>query len=188
MLRHFLIVAIVTVAALSPVVGSETDGRVRVALLPMEQDRVSNSSSASYDGLSAALPIEFTKTTEFELIKSSQVREEFESRLISEAVFELLVTDNLSNTLRAMDLFGTSEGRRRLYGEAARRLGIDYLVEVVFEERRDRTEVNYGLADTQANRVVLAKSFVDAPGAPRRVARETAKRVNRDLWRLKHHR
>ncbi|OHB63282.1 MAG: hypothetical protein A2Y76_09280 [Planctomycetes bacterium RBG_13_60_9] len=175
-----------TVAALSADTGSKIDNHVKIALLPVKQDNMPKGWGITDEKLSAALHVEFTKAADFELVEFSDLDEQFENELVEDALFELLVTDDLTETLQRLEAFETNAGKRKAHTETAKRLHIQYLAEVTIEGHRGNAEINYRLTDAENNRVVLAKSFGHVSHDGGSIARETAKRMTRDLWRLKH--
>jgi len=156
-----------------------------VALLPIQSEQADRPGILN-EQLSTALLVELTRTGEVQLVQTFELEQAIETTLIDEAVFELLVTDNLTRTLEKLDSLSCENGRHNAYAETARRLGADYMIEVTIQASRYRTEVNYRLTDTITSRVALAQSFVSSLGYPKGLARETANRVTRGLWKLKH--
>jgi TolB-like protein len=186
MMRYVTIAAICIALSFPAAAGPKTDNHVKVALLPVKQNHMSKIASVSDERLSAALHVEFTKAADFELVESSEFQEQFQDQIVEDALFELLVTDNLAQTLRTLDASDTDAGKHKSYAETAKQLHIQYLAEVTLEGHRDRTEINYKLTDTANSRVMLAKSFAHVSDDAGSIARETAKRLMRDLWRLRH--
>jgi len=163
---------------------SKTGNRIKVALLPAKQDNVPKGWDVTDEKLSAALHGEFTRAADFELVEFSDLDEQLQNELVEDALFELLVTSDLTETLQKLEVFENDAGRRRSYAETGKRLHIQYLAEVTIKGRRGRVEINYRLTDTKDNRVAMARSFSHAISDGGNMARETAKRMTRDLWRL----
>ncbi|MCU0916577.1 MAG: hypothetical protein MUC88_18745 [Planctomycetes bacterium] len=183
MLTRLVIALALSVSLLAGGARPQMDVLAQVALLPLTQQDSSNAQGLSDDELTTALLIELTRTAEFQLVEFSRLHESFEDRLVDDAVFELLITDDLTQTLQVLDAFSTEVGRHTLYGQTARQLGVQYLIETACQARRDRVEVSYKLIDTQANRIVFARTLA---GDHTGIVRETAKRMVRDLWRVRH--
>lgn len=185
MVRYLtMAVVLCAVSALSADTGSRIDSHVKVALLPVKQDNMPRGRGITDERLSAALHIEFTKAADFELVEFADLDEQFQNELVEDALFELLVTDELTETLQKLDAFESNAGKRKSYRETARRLHIQYLAEVTIEGHRGNAQINYRLTDTENDRVAMAKSFGIVSNDAGSMARETAKRVTRDLWRL----
>lgn len=179
-------VVLCTVSALSADTGSKIDNHIKVALLPVKQDNMPKGWGMSVEKLSAALHVEFTRAADFELVEFSDFDEQLQNELVEDALFELLVTDDLAETLQRLEAIETDAGKRRSDTETAKRLHIQYLAEVTIEGRRGNAQINYRLTDTEDGRVVLATSFGHVSNDGAGMTRETAKRMTRDLWRLKH--
>ncbi len=175
MWKYLMIVATWAAVSLVSAADSEATGPVKVALLPVRQTPTRQSPGLSDEKLSAAIHVEFTKAADFQLVEFAEFQEQAQNQLVEDALFELLVTDDLAQTLQRLAALDTDAGRRQAYAHAARQLQIQYLAEVTLTEQRDRTEVYYQLKDPVESRVVLARSF----GHPSRdaggVARETAR-------------
>ena len=183
MFKAFVAITLLHTVLISQTVGSETAGRVKVALLTVKPEGTSDTTAMSYDDLSMALQIELTRTVEFQFVELVTIQEAFESKLIDDAVFELLLTQDLKRSLALLDAFSTESGRRRLYSRTARRLGVRYLIEATCKTDRDRVQVDYRLIDAGMNLPVFARKLA---GTRSGWARETAKRMTRDLWRIEH--
>jgi hypothetical protein len=186
MFRHTMTITTLCLLLHPCIACSQSEGSMKVALLPMRQPEASRGAAVSDDALATALLVELTKTREFELIEPVQLDEAFEKTLIDEAIFELLVTDSLTQTLERLDSFCRETGRHDAYAKTATDLGAAYSVEVAIDAGRYQTEVTYRLTDTQTSRVACAESFSTSLAGSRSLARETANRVTRDLWKLKH--
>jgi len=90
-------VVLCTVSALSADTGSKIDSHVKVALLPVKQDNMPEGRGITDERLSAALHMEFTRATDFELVESSELDEQLQNEIVEDALFELLVTETNPN-------------------------------------------------------------------------------------------
>lgn len=184
MFRSIVITAVLHAALLSQAIGAETASRrVKVAVLPMKPGITSCVPALSDSDLSTALLTELTRTDDFQYVESATIQETLEEQWIDDAVFELLVTQDLKQSLAALDTLGTEGGRCRVYAQTANRLGIDYLIEPRCRADRQRVEVTYRLIDTGTGLSVFARTLT---GSRSGLANETAKRATRDLWRVLH--
>ena len=186
MSRHFMKMTTFCLLLCPRTLWAQTTGPMMVALLPMQSERTDRS-PISDEQLSTAVLVELTRTGEFQLVESVALEQAVEDGLIDDAVFELLVTGDLAQTLERLDSLFSRTGRRSACVETARRLGAGYAIEVAMRTGRYETEVDYRLTDTNTSRVALAQSFSTSLVNPRNLARETANRVTRDLWKLKYH-
>jgi TolB-like protein len=121
-----------------------------------------------------------------ELIEFGRLSEAYEKQLVDDAVFELLVTDNLKHILAKLDALESRTARLAEYCKIGQEAGIDYLVDTSIQQDSMHLRVTYRIISTETSRIVLAKSFYDVPNDPVGVCDEIAKRLIRSLWKLEH--
>jgi TolB-like protein len=184
MFRSIVITAVLHAVLLSQAAGAETaNRRIKVAVLPMKSATTPCIPALLDSDLSTALLTELARTSEFQFVESTRIQETLEDQWIDDAVFELLVTQDLKQSLATLDTLSTESGRCRLYAQTASRLGIDYLIEPSCRADRLHVEITYRLIDTGTGLSVFARTLT---GSGSGLANETAKRVTRDLWWVLH--
>lgn len=157
----------------------------RIALLPIQQDNVPAVLQISPDQFSDAFLVKMTRLPDFELIPFTDITEEIDRQLIDDAVFELLITNDLTATLAVLDNLETPTGRITQFCQTAHNTNVDYLIDITITPDRNNLHITYKLIDTKTSKCILAKSFYDAPNNPTETAAQIAKRLIRSLWQIK---
>jgi len=157
----------------------------KVVLLPIEQANIGACSKLSDKQLSNAMHIQSTKLKDFELIEFAELSKAFNKQLVDDAVFELLVTDDLKHTLAKLDAMETKTTKLAEYCKTAKEVGIDYLVNVSILWDLTQLRITYTVYDTNTCRVTNSKSFYDVPNDPIGISDEITKRIVRSLWQLR---
>ena len=158
----------------------------KVVLLPVEQTNIPASSKLSNKQLSNAMEVQLTRLKNFQLAEFAQLSTALDDKIIDDAVFELLVTDDLKETLAKLDCLETRRPLLAEYCKVGQGQKIDYLVDVSIEQDSTQLRLTYYIIDTKTAKIALAKSFYDVPNDPTGVGDEIAKRLIRSLWKLEH--
>lgn len=156
----------------------------KVVLLPVEQTNITAASKLSHKQLSNAMEVQLTRLKNFQLVEFAELSKAFDDKLIDDAVFELLVTDDLKETLAKLDCLQTKTVQLSEYCKVGKEQKIDYLVDISIEQDFTQLRITYKIADTKTAKIALAKSFYDVLSDPVGISDEIAKRVVRSLWQL----
>lgn len=156
----------------------------KVVLLPIKQPNTDTCSKLSDKQLSNAMLVQSTRLKGFELVEFIELSKAFNKQLVDDAVFELLVTDDLKHTLAKLDALETETTKLAEYCKTAKEVGIDYLVNVSILRDLTQLRITYTIYNIRTSRIAIAKSFYDVPNDPIGVSDEIAKRMVRSLWQL----
>jgi len=157
-----------------------------MVLLPVEQANIAAGSKLSDQHLAKAVLVQLTRLKNLELAEFTELSKALDKQLVDDAVFELLVTDDLKQTLAKLNALQTRIAKLTEYCKVAKDTGIDYLVDVSIEQHLTQLGITYSIIDTKTRRVSIAKSFYEVPNDPIGVSDEIAKRAVRSLWQWKH--
>jgi TolB-like protein len=157
-----------------------------VVLLPVEQENVPSRSRISDRRLSEVVVTQLSRLKGFELVEFAELSKAFDDTIVDEAVFELLVTDDLKHTLVKLEDMETKGAKLVEYSKIGKEAGIDYLIDTSVRQDPTQLRITYKVITTETGRIVLAKSFSDVRNDPIGVSGEIAKRLIRSLWRLQH--
>jgi len=185
MSKKLICVTMMMLALLISRAGAKSAKRTnKIVLLPVEQTNIPAGSKLSDKYLSSALLAQLTRLKGFELVQFAELSEAFDNQLVDDAVFELLITDDLKHTLAKLNALETKTAMLAEYCRIGKDAGIDYLVDVSIEQDLTQLRTTYKVIHTQTSRVANAKSFYDVPNDPLGVSDEIAKRIVRSLWQL----
>lgn len=156
----------------------------RITLLPVEQNSISQSSRISDDQLADAILVQLLRLKNFQLAEFAELSKAFDDKLVDDAVFELLVTDDLKQTLAKLDSLQTKTVQLAEYCKVSKEQKIDFLVDISIQQNSTQLKVTYKIIDTKTTKVVIAKSFYEVSNDPDGVSDEITKRLVRSLWQL----
>jgi len=185
MLKKLISITIIVLSLVSYAGAKSSEYINKIVLLPLEQSNIRDSLKLSDARLFDAVTVQLTRLKNFELVGFAEFSKAYDKQFIDDAVFEILVTDDLDYTLDRLDCLGTKSSRLTEYCKVGKDEGIDYLVDVSVQQDLTQLRVIYRIMDTKAGRVVVAESFYDVQGDPIGTSDEIAKRVVRSLWQLK---
>jgi len=156
----------------------------RITLLPIEQTNISESAKISDEQLVDTILVQLIRLENFQLAEFSELSNAFDDKLVDDAVFELLVTDDLKGTLTKLDSIEARSALLAEYCEVGKEQKIDFLVDILIQKDHTQLKVTYKVINTKTAKIVMAKSFYDVPNDPVGVSDEIAKKAIRSLWRL----
>jgi hypothetical protein len=163
----------------------ETPG-CRVALLPIEQSSARPHARISNKRLEQLLEVQFTHLKNVSLIDYEQLTQLVDQSLVDDAVFELLITDGLLETLAHLDTLQSASAKLQEQLKVAHDRNIRYLIQTSITPIRRQWHVSYRITDTKTGAVVHARSFYEVDNRPAIVAQELAKRIMRAMWKAMH--
>jgi hypothetical protein len=123
-----------------------------------------------------------------DLIPFAEVIDIQENRILEDAIFEILVTDELHRSLARLQTWDSAIPWSRKLVRLAEHGPADFLVDVTIRPWNRRWQVTFILYDVQARRPVRTKSFTEVSHDPVTVSQEIAKHVTRSLWQVQHQR
>lgn len=126
------------------------------------------------------------KWGDWQLVPLVYVEQEIEQVLVDEAVFEILVTGDLVETLAHLEANENEAVMVEQYCRGARAIGVDMLVDVSIRELRSNMHVTYRVIDTSDGCCVAAKSFWYGPNLPGGADVMISRRLERTLWQVEH--
>jgi TolB-like protein len=176
-----IMMLVLSVASVSAKSSGDTQ---TVVLLPVEQASIPANSKLSEAQLSGAMLTRLARLETFDLVKFNTLSQAFDKQIVDDAVFELIVTDDLKHMLARLNALETKAAQLAEYCKVGNEVGIDHLVDISVQQDATQLRVTYKVIDTGTGRIVLAKSFYDVPNDPIGVGDEIAKRIVRTLWQL----
>ena len=185
MSRKLVSIAIMTLSLFVSSAGAKTSKHInKIILLPVEQSDMPDSSKLSDKQLSDAMIVHLARLKSYELAEFSELSKALDDNLIDDAVFELLVTDGLEDTLAKLHVLETETTRLAEYCKIGKELGVDYLVSISIEQDSSQLRATYKIIDSKTSQIAFAKSFYEQPNDPVGLSDEIAKRVVRRFWQL----
>ena len=182
MFRKLLTITIMIISLVSYAIAKPSEHINKIVLLPVEQANMHDSSKLSDEQLFDALTVQFTRLKNFELIGFAEFSKAYDKLFVDEAVFEILVTDDLNQTLDRFDCLEAKSTRMADYCKVGKVEGIDYIIDVSVQHDFTQLRVVYRIMDTKTGRVAVAKSFNCVSDDPIGTSDEIAKRIVRSLW------
>ena len=161
------------------------DSQYNIAVLPIKQDNLPNTSRLTQAQLMTDIATCMSQTPICRLRSFDEVTSSIDDKLIDDAVFELIITNELTDTMRRLDDLATASGQLTSYCTTASELGIDYLVELTCQPHRRNLQITCRIIDTQTTHCLSTKTFTDVPNDPVGTSAETARRLIRQLWQQK---
>jgi TolB-like protein len=155
-----------------------------ISIMPIEQNSIPEYTRIEQETVNTQLRQRLTRTPDFQLANFQKVREKIDNSVVDEAVFELLVTDNLDNTLSRLADMETPQGRTAEYIRAARALQIQYLLSVKIRTANQRLLVTCDFINTADSKIDFTRNFHFATNNPAGLANEIAKRSYFSLYQL----
>ena len=185
MLKKLICFAIIILVLSVPLAIAKSIGSTQtVVLLPIEQTDIPANSRLSDGHLSNSVVTQLSRLKGFELVGFAELSKAYDKHLVDEAVFELLVTDDLKHILAKLDALEKKAAKLIEYCKISKDTGIDYLVDTSVQQDSTKLRITYTVISTATNRIVSAKTFYDVPNDPIGVSDEIAKRLVRSLWKL----
>lgn len=155
-----------------------------VSLLPLQQAEVHPSRQLSTETMVHDLLQRLTALPEMQMVPFDELTEAYEDRLLEDAVFEIIVTDELHRTLSDLDTWESTLPWSQKLVALAEQSPVDTLVDITIKPQGRQWRVTYTLIDVQAKRPVCTRSFTEVSHDPMTVSREIAKYVTRSLWQV----
>ncbi len=156
----------------------------RVVLLPIEQALVRPHARISDKRLQDMLKVQFSRLTNVALLDHRHLAQLVDQTLIDDAVFELLVTDSLLETLARLDTLQSATAKSLEQQKVAHDQNIRYMVRASITPIRRQWHVSYSVTDTGTGAIVHARSFYEVDNRPALVANEIAKHMMRAMWKV----
>ena len=155
-----------------------------IVLLPIEQSAIRKDFQIDPDRLTLDLQRQLTRLAGARLAEFADLDKAVEDSLVDEAVFELLVTDNLHNTMSRMDALDQPAGRLKELTQAAESLNVHYLTRIVLTPDQRRLLVTWQLIDTRTGNIAQSRSYTDRMNDPLGVSADLSRHLFAGLWRL----
>ncbi len=155
-----------------------------IVLLPIEQSAIRKDFQIDPDRLTLDLQRQLTRLAGARLAEFADLDKAVEDSLVDEAVFELLVTDNLHNTMSRMDALDQPAGRLKELTQAAESLNVNYLARIVLTPDQRRLLVTWQLIDTRTGNIAQSRSYTDRMNDPLGVSADLSRHLFAGLWRL----
>ncbi len=155
-----------------------------IVLLPIEQSAIRKDFQIDPDRLTLDLQRQLTRLDGARLAEFADLDKAVEDSLVDEAVFELLVTDNLHNTMSRMDALDQPAGRLKELTQAAESLNVNYLARIVLTPDQRRLLVTWQLIDTRTGNIAQSRSYTDRMNDPLGVSADLSRHLFAGLWRL----
>jgi len=156
----------------------------KIVLLPIEQISIAKSSEISEWQLTNAMLTHLPGIKHFQIADFAELSKAFDDKLVDDAVFELLVTDDLKQTFTKLDAIEARSALLAEYCKAGKEQKINFLTDISIQQVSTQLKVTYKIIDTKTAKIVMVKSFYDVPNDPFGVSEEIAKRLVRSLWKL----
>ena len=156
----------------------------RITLLPIEQANMSESTKISEGELTDTILIQLTRLENFQLAEFAELSKAFDDKLVDDAVFEILVTDDLKQTFAKIDAIKARSALLAEYCKVSKEQKIDFLVDISIQQDSTQLKVTYKIISTKTAKIIMAKSFYDVPNDSIGVSDEIVKRLIRNLWKL----
>ena len=184
MLKKIIYITITLVLFTSSANAWGTKRVQRITLLPIEQANIFRSSKIPDGQLADTMLVQVTKLNNFQLAEFTELSKAFDDKLVDDAVFELLVTDDLKQTFTKLDAIEARSALLVEYCEVSKGQKIDFLADISIQHNSTQLKVTYKIINTKTAKVIIAKSFYDVPNDPAGVSDEITKRLVRSLWKL----
>lgn len=156
----------------------------RITLLPIEQTSISQSSKISNEQLTDTVLVQLHRLKNFQLAEFAELSKAFDDKIVDDAVFELLVTDDLKQTFAKLNAIEARSILLTEYCEVGKEQKIDFLADILIQQDSTQLKVTYKIINTKTAKIVIARSFYDVPNDPAGVSDEITKRLVRSLWQL----
>lgn len=155
-----------------------------LTLMPIQQAGIPEYTHIEQETVNTLLRQRLTRTADFQLADFQEIRQKIDSSVVDDAVFELLVTDELDNTLSRLADMETPAGRTAEYIRAARTLEIHYLLSVKITTVNQRLLITCDFINTADSKIDFTRNFHFATNNPAGLAKEIAKRAGFSLYQL----
>jgi len=156
----------------------------RIALLPIEQSSVRPQARISNRHLEQMLAVQCAHLKNVTVIDYQQLAQLVDQSLVDDAVFELLVTDALVETMNRLDSPQSASKKHQEQLKVARDRNIRYLIQTSITPIRRQWHVSYRITDTKTGGIAHARSFYEVDNRPAIVAHELAKHMVRGMWKV----
>jgi hypothetical protein len=130
------------------------------------------------------MAVQFSHLKHVTLLGHQTLLQLVDQALVDDAVFELIVTDSLDQTLARLDSPQSASARSQEQRRVAHERGIDYLIEASVTPIRRQWHIAYNIVCTKTGRTVHARSFYEVDNRPNIVAREITKHTMRAMWKV----
>ena len=130
-----------------------------VSLLPLQQAEIHPTQQLSTETMVHDLLQRLTALPEMQMVPFAQLTHAYADRLVEDAVFELIVTDELHRTLSDLETWESTLPWSQKLVSLAEKAPVDYLVDITVKPWGRQWRVTYLVIDMHAKRPVCSKSF-----------------------------
>lgn len=184
-MKNRRILVFITVLLLtSSTYASKEPPACRVVILPIEQASVRPHARVSERRFMDMLEVQFSRLTNVVLLDHHQLTRLVDQTLVDDAVFELLVTDSLAETLARIDTLQPATAISQEQMKVAHDRNIRYMIRTSITPIRRQWHISYSITDTETGAIVHARSFYEVDNRPAIVANEIGKHIVRGMWKV----
>lgn len=155
-----------------------------VTFLPIQQQQADKQSVVDESLIETAFRSQMKRLTGVTEVKYFELDEAMNRQLVDDAVFELLVTNDLKQTLNLLETLENKDAQQKHMCRIAAQNKIDYLVSISTQTKQNKLVISYDIIETQTHRSIECKIYTDVLNDPLGTVSDLAKYVVASLWKI----